>query len=353
MIYGIKEVMNLDISLFNPDLKKAQPLAYVDYAQATGLEHSANRTEVRGGWGNALLVTFDDTKTASMTLTLPLVDMRLLTAITGDDYSKEQGVYKKRETAFVRDGGNANYIVLSREPLNNSLFVNILESEIEGKSLEEKERGDKNPDVGKCSIVVEQDEVRLYMNKTDAPLNTEIVARYSYLTTSKLGTFSYQASTSPKLISMSGVAKFRNKVTGVDEYFDFTGYKMQFRQDYNITFSATDVTTLELTVDFYLYKDPTTGKDAYYKLSELDTDMEQGEITVTNVNNNSLSVKIGEKFKITTLEENVEINSPTANNTKFTIKDNEITGVATGTGKITLKKYGYADKEITVTVTQA
>lgn len=353
MIYGIKEVMNLDIFKFNPDIKKAEPLAYIDYAQATGLEHSANRTEVRGGWGNALLVTFDDTKTASMTLTLPLVDMRLLTAITGDEYLEEQGVYKRRDVSLVKDGGTGHYIVLSREPLNDSLFVNILKDEVEGKSLEVIERGNTSPASDKCSIVIEQDEVRLYMNKADAPLDTEVVARYSYLTTSKLGTFSYQASTSPKPISMSGVAKFRNKVTGVDELFDFTGYKMQFRQDYNITFSATDVTTLELTVDFYLYRDKETNKEAYYKISKLDEENPEGTITLTNITGNTLNIKTAEKFTITTKEENVTVESATSNNSKFTVKGNEITGVAAGNGKITLKKWGYADKEITVTVTQA
>lgn len=353
VIFGIKEVMNLTLYYYNPDLKKRIPICHIDYAQATGLEHSANRTEIRGGWGNSLLITFDDSKNNVMNLTLPLVDLRLLSAITGDKFEEELGILSLREVKTVQDGGTGTYIVLKREPLNNSLRVNEFVDEVEGKSFEVVDRGNKNPDTGKCSIVIEQDEVRLYFKKSDVPVDSQIVASYFYQSTEKVGTFRYQTSTSPGFISMDGVAKFRNKVTGKDELFNFTGYKCQFRPDYNITFSATDPTVLELQVDFLAYTEKETGISAYYKLVEYDTSIGEGTITVTNVGaNNTITLKANEKFVIATKEENVELVSATSNNSKFTVSGLEITGVAPGTGKVILKKHGYKDKEITVTVTQ-
>lgn len=352
-IYAIKEVMNVNVFEYHPDLTKRKPICYIDYAQATGLEHSANRTEIRGGWGNGLLITFDDTKSNIMNLTLPLVDMRLLGAITGDTFAKEMGILSLRETKLVQDGGTGTYIVLKREPLNGSLRVNELVNEIEGKSFEVVDRGNKNPDDGKCSIVIEQDEIRLYFKKSDMPTGSEAVVSYFYQLTSSQGTFRYEANTSPKFISLDGVAKFRNKVTGKDEIFNFIGYKCQFQQGYNITFSATDPTVLELQIDFLKYREKETGIEAYYKLVQYDEDFEEGTITVTNVGaNNTITLKPNEKFVIATKEENVEVVSATSNNSKFTVSGKEITAVAQGTGKVIVKKHGYKDKELTVTVTQ-
>lgn len=37
-IFDIKEVKNLTLYYFDPDLKKSTPICHIDYAQTTGLE---------------------------------------------------------------------------------------------------------------------------------------------------------------------------------------------------------------------------------------------------------------------------------------------------------------------------
>lgn len=355
--YGIKEVMDLTICEYATNYEVAKPIVVVDYAQVTGLEHAAERVFIYGGRGNKKLLGFDHTKTVTLKLTLPLVDFKLLSKISGDDIKNKISKLFKAETKMVLDGGASNYITLSKEPLDNTLFVNVLSGyrELED-NLTVVDRGNKSPNENECSVVVEKDgEIRLYLNKITCPVGSEIRAHYTHETRKETQKIVFSADKFPKFVTIKGETLFKNQVTTVDEIYNFIAYKGQIQTNFTLNMSASDPTTLELTVDLYAHKIKETQEELYYEFIKEEEDDILGELTFTNlVPEDGINVKVGEgNFIIGTQQENVIIISPSENNTYFTVSDKTITPVQAGSGKITLKKIGYKDVEITVTVTGA
>lgn len=355
--FGIKEVMDLTVCEYSVDPQLAKPFAVIDYAQVTGLEHASERIFIHGGRGNKKLLGFDHTKTTTLKLTLPLVDFKLLSKISGDDIQNKIAKMFKSETKMVLDGGASNYITLEKEPLDNTLFVNILSGyrELED-NLEVIERDNKNPDEGQCSIVIENGEIRLYLNKDTCPRGSEVRVHYTHESLAQTQKIIFSADKFPKFITLKGDTLFRNQVTTVDEVYNFIGYKGQFQTNFTLNMSATDPTVLELTVDLYAHKDKETQEELYYEFVKEEIDDVLGELTFTNVPSPVNGINLtagGGNYIIGVQQENVVIHSDKANDQFFTVDGLTIKPVADGTGKITLKKFGYEDVEITVTVTTA
>ena len=265
--YGIKEVMNVVISTFNKDFEYSTPFAIVDYAQVTGLEHSAERIDIRGGWGNPKLLSFDHSKTVTMTMSLPLVDFKLLSKISGDDVKKQISKIFKSERLTIKRGNNGIFVNLERKPLENSaFFCNILDGRDLAENIE-LEGSTHKPNRNRCSLVTVGDETRLYFNQETIKEGTEVLVNYIFETKQATENIVFSTNKFPKYVTLRGECLFRNQITGEDEIYNFTGYKASFQDNYSLTMSATDPTVLELTIDFYAYKHPNfEGCEQYYEL---------------------------------------------------------------------------------------
>lgn len=353
--YGVKEVMNLTFFHYNQTIKKAIPYVYVDYAQVTGLAHESEITQINGGRGNKRLVGFDSTKTVTLNLTLPLVDFRLLSKISGDDIKDKISELFKRESLLVRQDATSNYVVLKKEPLNNTLFVNKLSGYRDiDDSIKVIERGNKNPSENECSIVVENDEIKLYLNSKTCPVDSEIVVHYTYETKGAVQRMEFSGDKFPKYVTIKGDTLFRNQVTTEDEVYNFVAYKCKFQTNFTLNMSATDPTVLELTVDVYIHKDKETQTDLYYEFVKEEEDDVVGNFRFTNLDpTKTVEVKIGTDFVVGVEQENVKMVAEQGKDAVFTVNGLTIKPVGAGTGKVTLKKIGYPDTELNINVSAA
>lgn len=355
--FGIKEVMNLTICEYSVNTQVAKPFVVIDYAQVTGLEHSADRIFINGGRGNKKLLGFDHTKAVTLKLTLPLVDFKLLSKITGDDIQKKIAKMFKAETKMVVSDGTGNYIELEKEPLDNTLFANILSGYRELEDNLIVVDSTKTPNANECSVVIENGSVRLYVNKDTCPHGSEVRVHYTHQSIKETQKIVFSADKFPKYVTLKGDTLFKNQVTTEDEVYNFVGYKCQFQGNFTLNMSATDPTVLELTVDLYAHKDKETQEEMYYEFIKEEDDDVLGQFTFTNVPNpveSGIQLTVGGGDYILGLaEENVIIIPEENKENVFTVQDYTIKPVGVGNGKITLKKINYQDTEINITVENA
>lgn len=352
--FGIKEVMNLTVCEYAVNSQLSKPIVVIDYAQVTGLEHSSDRIFINGGRGNKKLLGFDHSKAVTLKLSLPLVDFKLLSKITGDDIQNKIAKMFKAETKMVKRYNDGNYIVLEKEPLDNTLFVNMLSGYRELEDNLIVVPNTKTPNDKECSVVIENGEVRLYVNADTCPEGSEIRVHYTHQSVKETQKIVFSADKFPKYVTLKGDTLFKNQVTTEDEVYNFIGYKCQFQGNFTLNMSATDPTVLELTVDLYAHKDKETQEEMYYEFIKEESDDVLGTFTFTNIPNpvdNGILLTVGGGDYILGLaEENVVIIPEPNKENVFTIKDYTITPVGAGSGKITLKKINYQDTEINITV---
>ena len=353
--YGIKEVMNFTICEYNKDPHLAKPLIRVDYAQITSLNQSADRIDVHGGWGNPRLISFDHTKMSNGTFTLPLVDPKIVASITGDKIRNEISEVFKYEAHLVVNGGINNYIVLEKEPLDNALFVNILNARELDTPLIVVERNKEKLEEKECSIKIVGNEVRLYVNATTCPLGTEISAHYTYKTKKAIPIMRFSGEKFPKEVTIKGTAVFKDQVTSEEKFFSFIGYKCKFQTNFTFNMSATDPTVLELNVDFYAHKDKKSQENIYWEFMPEEDFDGTGKIIINNLPKSAKEgvLRIGQNKTLTLglEQENVTITEVKDSNNVLTINNNKLTTASTdGNALISLSKYGYDDFNLQIAV---
>lgn len=260
--YGIKEVMNFTLALYNPNPLLREPILIVDYAQITDIENGGDRIDISGGRGNKRLLSFDHSKTTAINVTLPLVDLKMLALLSGDEIQEKIKNIFKKETLIVKEDEGGVFVELKKEPMANSLYVYKLEGYRDlGKKLE--------PAVLAGTVAEGEYEIdslepkRLNLNAVSNPVGSEVVVFYH--TTTKAPVFNLQVNPElfPKAISIYGDTLFRNQYTELDEVYNVVGHKGRIRPNYTLSMNATDVTVLELTIDMYAVKDEETGKEMY------------------------------------------------------------------------------------------
>lgn len=233
--YGIKEVYNLSLV----DFATNKPFAYVDYAEATSNENSAERTPLRGGQGYYKLMDFDHTKDSTFQLTLPLVDLKLLAMLAGDELvTGAADVYKREELTVASDGAGGFEITLSETPIDGTVVVN----ELEGLR-------DFGAEVTVGTISAK--EVAL----TGVAVGDKVVVLYQYATPATAKKFSIKANKFPKAVKILGDGLWRDQETETDKAVKMTVHKAKPQGNFTITTSGSDATTLELTFDMYPVKD--------------------------------------------------------------------------------------------------
>jgi hypothetical protein len=244
--YGIKEVLDCQIL----DYTTGAPKLFIDYAEATTTDVAGERLIITGGQGNFRQLAFDHTKTSTLKLTVPLVDLNLLALISGDTLSTAaQNIYI-REVVTV-SGGAAT---LSQTPLAGttpSLFF-LQGTRDNGTALTKVASA---PAAGQFSITGSA----LTFNATDN--NKQVVVWYQYATPSTSTKFSVKANKFTSSVKIIGKGLARDQVTDSDVATNILFYKAKAQQNFSVTMSSTAATTLELTFDLFAEK---VGPDYVY-----------------------------------------------------------------------------------------
>lgn len=270
--YGVKEVMNMVVCEYNPIPEQAKPIVVLDYCQVSDVMNQAERLDIQGGRGNKKLLSFDHSKVATMNITIPLVDMKMLSLLSGDDVAKRESTIFKKETLTAVDagvvgagGGNRTKVTLKKAPTNadTTMFVNKLEGFRDfGDSFTHEAFNDNAPVTGNNFQITGQD---VHFLATDVPVGTEVIICYSHASGGQVETMSFNPEKFAKPVTLKGDSLFRNQYTEEDEVYNFIAYKGRFQMNYTISMNATSATVLETVLDLYAYKDKATQTEKYYE----------------------------------------------------------------------------------------
>lgn len=261
--YGVKEVMNMVVCEYNPIPERAKPIVVLDYCQVTDVQNQAERLDINGGRGNKKLLSFDHSKVASLPITIPLVDMKMLSLLSGDDIEdKIQKIFKKEVLTVVTDDTD-NYVELKKVPIEGTLFVNKLEGYRDfGDKLN---AGTTTPNTGEYVLDVSAGKPKIKVNKTDCPVGTELIICYTHQTKGAVQSMAFNPEKFAKPVTLKGDSLFRNQYTEEDEVYNFIAYKGKFQMNYTLSMNATSATVLETTLDMYAHKDKDTQTEKYYE----------------------------------------------------------------------------------------
>lgn len=352
--FAIHEVANVVISKFNADPTQAKPLINLEYLTASNLSITADTEPLRAGQGNTIWTTFINNDTQTITLTSNIFDIKMIELLTGATVEHKKYDIDAKELLLVQADANANYVVLKHDPYANSLFVNKVlgQNSTLGEEVVWSAKGNENPDEGKFSIVEKADEVRVYFNKNTCPLGTEVICNYSYRSKTATWGINYPDRSRSQLLTLKFDCIYRSIDTQEDVAWQGIIFKARGRVDLQLNHQSTEPSGFTITLDIIPHRIPGTNIKKAIQMTQLPEEDVVGEITVSNVTNNQLNLKVSDgAFVLRIEEENVKITSPATNNSKFTVNGHTITPVSAGSGKITLSKYGYKSLDINITVT--
>lgn len=245
--FGIKEIADCIVG----DFKTKKPLFYVDYAQVTTNEVAGERTPITGGKGNPTLMAFDHSKTSTFSMTLPLVDVKILAMLSGSDLAEGAGEIFKREVHTVQEDGVTpgtpeTDITLEKAPIAGTVTVFKLEGE--------RDHGEEMTSTVTGSTLT---------LTTPPAVGEEIVVYYQYAAPTTAQKITISSNKFSKAVFISGLGLGRNAMDEQDYPVHVHAYKARVQPNYTVTMSATDPTVLELMFDLYEVKDTTTGEGKF------------------------------------------------------------------------------------------
>lgn len=233
--YGIKEVLDVNIL----DFATKTPLVFIDYATATSNENTGERLDLTGGRGNAKQMSFDHTRESTFQLTVPLVDLNLLSILTGDDIGTGMGEIFKREILTVVDNAGSLEVELSQTPVD---ATNVKIYPLVGL----RDLGDitTSTTTGTTAVITD-----------GAVAGDEVVAFYQYSAPATSRKVAVKTTKFPKAVAIFGTGLARNQEDEQDYPCHVTVYKARPQMNMTFTMAGTEATNLEITFDLYEVKD--------------------------------------------------------------------------------------------------
>jgi hypothetical protein len=244
--YGASDVLNLTFK----DFVTKKPFAYADYAKATDNSVEGTRTFITGGQGGFRLLAFDSEKVSTVTVTLPLVDLKLLAMIAGDELVKGAANVFRREEGLVTGGK----VSLKDTPIDGSITVFLLEGIRDHGS--ELVKAASAPTANQFSVSGKD----LTFNSSEN--GKKVVIYYQFATPVTAQKFSIKANKFPKFVEISGNGLFKNQETGLDEANYTTYFKAQAQPNMTLTLSQGSPTELQIVFDLFAIRD-TVGDYIY------------------------------------------------------------------------------------------
>lgn len=289
MAYGGYEVIDFFISEYSRQLKNRMPIVHVPYAEVTGINLSSDRSDIRGGRGYQRLMSFDHSKEVTINATLPLIDLKVLGLISGDDVEKKIRTIYKRESGVIRatnEDGTEGEFELKYAPAKDiggavhvydvtgcsepakmceattpgAEYISDAYYTIEGKTIkfklrEQEDETEETPETPEGGCPQEEKERTL--------AGREVAVYYHTETEEEVTTLRINANTFPKTCGFYGEVFLRDDCTERDELFSIQAPKVRVRPESELSLGGTDGAVLELTIDVYAEHDPATNEHYY------------------------------------------------------------------------------------------
>lgn len=251
--YGIKEVMNLSIVDFSTN----KPVLYSDYAELTTNENKMNRLDLRGGQGNFKIMSFDYEKDSTLKVTLPLVDLKMLAILAGQD-----AVSDANANVFMRDvlQVSSDKVTTTKAVASNST-VSVFKLKGDRDHGKEFVQDSATAD-GKYTISTLAGVTTITFDSADTNVtNGDFVVVYYMASTPATGAtkISINANKFPKAVKIYGDGLWRDSETESDHIVKVTAFKARPKGDFTISMAGTSATKLEMTFDLYGVTNKATG----------------------------------------------------------------------------------------------
>ncbi len=239
--FGIKEVLDL----FIQDYASGEPVALIDYAEASENSVTGERIRLKGGHGNVDQLSFDHSKESTFVLTVPMVDLNLLALLAGEDLINDTtSEILKTEEVVVTDNAGTMEGTLSETPVDSA---NVKFYKKEGI------RDFGEPITGATVTTTDVD----FTGSTPSVSDGESVfAVYQFAAPAGAKEVKIKGNKFPKMVRMQGTGLARNQEDDKDYATHVKIYKAKPQLDMTFTMSGTEATNLEITFDLFAEKLP-------------------------------------------------------------------------------------------------
>lgn len=250
--YILKEVLNCTVL----DYATQTPITYIDYAETTEINHTAQRLKVNGGQGGYLQGVYDYNKESMLNLKLPLVDAGFLAFLSGDTLATGAENLFTREVVTI-SGGTAT---LSQTPVANTTpSVNILQGTRDfGTPVTVVTSA---PTAQQCSISGKT--ITFGSGNTSG----QAVVVYQYSSASTTTAYSATANQQVRPITIIGSGILLDQVAGTFIGSNIRIYQARPDQNFKLTMDMKATTTIDIKMD--LIPQNVSGKMKFYDFNFL------------------------------------------------------------------------------------
>lgn len=215
--FGIKEVA--DVIFF--DIATGKPVLFFDTLKTSSIENASETTDATGGRGNAKLMTWNYSRTATLQMQDALLSLESMAVLAGTEVVAGTTLYKREKLAV-----KTNAATLSETP-SESTKVTIVDKD--GKEV-------SSARVSGTSV-------------TGLDGQTTVSAYYEYKAPSSAKTVKFVSDKFPGAYRVIGDTIVRDNATGKDRVAQFMIPKAQLQAGFTFTMDAENVSTFDFNLD--------------------------------------------------------------------------------------------------------
>lgn len=218
--FGIKEVA--DVIFF--DIETGKPVLFFDTLKTSSIENAAESTDATGGRGNAKLITWNYSRTATLQMQDALLSMESMAVLAGTSIKSGDVSLSKREVIVGKAEGKGT---ISETPLDTTKVTvtdNETGKEVSGATVTGLE----------ISGLTEGKKYSVY---------------YDYKAPEGATTVSFESDKFPGTYRVVGDTIVRDNVTGKDRVAQFYIPKAQLQAGFTFTMDAENVSTFDFNLE--------------------------------------------------------------------------------------------------------
>lgn len=218
--FGIKEVA--DVIFF--DIATGKPVLFFDTLKTSSIENAAESTDATGGRGNAKLITWNYSRTATLQMQDALLSMESMAVLAGTSVKTGDVTLSKREVIVGKAEGKGTITETPLDATKVTVTDNETGKEVSGATVTGLE----------VEGLTEGKKYSVY---------------YDYKAPEGATTVSFESDKFPGTYRVVGDTIVRDNVTGKDRVAQFYIPKAQLQAGFTFTMDAENVSTFDFNLE--------------------------------------------------------------------------------------------------------